>query len=99
MNQKLKKNKISFTPFFALFEINGPEFLANSSLSMKNLAAKFGRMVILGILKRLDGLDFAHGAHKISEIIIQLFGFFYNYVKIYEESTTDIWSRSSVWPF
>ena len=49
-----------------------------------------GPRAVLGILKRLDGLDFANGPHKILEIAIQRFGRFCKYIKLLEQSTVEI---------
>ena len=51
-------------------------------------------ITVLGLLKRINGLDFSKGAHIIPEIMIQWFGLFYKYLKISDESMADIWIPS-----
>lgn len=48
---------------------------------MMNQASKFGPIAVLGILKRLNDLDFTNGPHIIPEIAIQRSGLFCNISK------------------
>lgn len=71
-------------------------FLSSFSLSMMNHALKFELIVLLGILKRLNGLDLAKEAYKSPNKVIEWFGLFHEYLKIYDESMVDFLSASRV---
>ena len=60
---------------------------------------QIGPTAVLGILKKLDGLDFANGAHIISKIVIRRSGRFCKYLKLCEQSTVDIWCPNRFGPF
>lgn len=45
---------------------------------MRNQAPKFKLLAIFGLLKRLDGSDYANGAHRSGKVIIVGYGLFEN---------------------
>lgn len=54
-----------FIAFYFMFEINFEEFFTSFSRSMMNQVAKIELLIVLGFLKRLDGLNFSDGATHV----------------------------------
>lgn len=63
---------------------------------MNDQAPKFVPKAIVGILERINGLDYDVGPHKNPKTVIYRSGPFCKYLKIDDESTIDILTYSCV---
>lgn len=66
------------------------QFFAIFSRFMRNQASKFDALTVLGLMKRLNGSDFANEACRSLEILNHWFELFLQISKKYEKSMIDI---------